>query len=51
MRSFVIRQDNQPVKVISLEPRSVQSFMQRLGARFPKFRWSICERFLPGGGD
>ncbi len=50
-RDFLIRKDGLPVKVLHLERNRTVSYMRRLQARFPDYRWSISERFLLSGSD
>lgn len=50
-RDFIIRRDSEPVKVLRFKPQRVNIYMHRVQTRFPKFSWSISDRFPLCGSD
>ena len=50
-KSYVVKCDGVPVKMMHLEKQCVKEFMQRITSRYRTHRWSVSERFPLAGAD
>lgn len=51
LRLFLIKCDDSPVKVLSLQPHLVRRFMQKLSSQYGTHHWSVTDRFPTTGAD
>lgn len=51
LRSFLIKRDNSPVKVMSLKPHLVRHFMRKVSSQFNTHKWAVSDRFPLAGTD
>ncbi|WP_299373423.1 hypothetical protein [uncultured Kiloniella sp.] len=46
-QDFLIRKNQEPVKILALKEENVGKFINRITRKFPNERWEILPRMLP----
>lgn len=46
-QDFLIRKNQEPVKILAMKEENVGKFISRVARKFPNERWEILPRMLP----
>lgn len=46
-QDFLIRKDEEPVKILAINKDEAKSYISRVTRRFPQAKWEILPRMLP----